>query len=241
MNDDTPIWSEAETVVYRDLSHLAVPERERQIAIIAALVQAADVPGAVLDLCCGEGLTTKALLDALADVHLLAYDGSETMLAETHARSSAPDRITTKQIDLAATGWRRFDQPLRAVVSSLAIHHLDGAEKQVLFADIHSALAPGGVFVLADVLEPATAAGYAIAANMWDEEVKRRSKALDGSLQGFAAFQETEWNHFHHQQPDPIDKPSLLSDQLTWLTDAGFRDIDLHWMLAGQFLVSGWK
>jgi len=142
---------------------------------------------------------------------------------------------------IAGTAWRRFDAPLRAVVSSLAVHHLDGAAKRRLFADMHSALAPGGVFVLADVIEPATPAGQAIAATMWDQEARRRSSRTNGGDAAFAAFQNSGWNHFHAEALDPVDKPSRLTEHLDWLRAAGFVDVDLHWMMAGHVLLSAWK
>ena len=67
-----------------------------------------------------------------------------------------------------------------AVVSSLAIHHLDGTEKQVLFKDVASILAPGGSFIIADLTEPMDRFGRKHAANIWDEAVRQRSINLDG-------------------------------------------------------------
>ncbi|SMF00197.1 tRNA (cmo5U34)-methyltransferase [Tistlia consotensis] len=241
---DSAAWSEAESAVYRDLSRYAVPQRARQVAMVTALVRAAvaaGADGALLDLCCGEGLLSEALLAALPEARVLAYDGSDSMLATTRRRAGDTPRLETRLIDLATAGWRRFERPLGAVVSSLAIHHLDAAGKRALFADLHAALAPGGVFVLADVVQPATAAGQAIAAELWDEEVRRQALELDGDLSGFEAFERAEWNHFRHGGLDPIDKPSSLVEQLDWLRAAGFADVELHWMTAGQMIASGWR
>jgi tRNA (cmo5U34)-methyltransferase len=44
--------------------------------------------------------------------------------------------------------------PFDLVFSSLAVHHLDGAGKADLFGRVAAALAPGGRFVLADVIVP---------------------------------------------------------------------------------------
>lgn len=241
MSSPITAWTETESATYRSLSSYAVPERERQVDIATALVRATTAEGDALDLCCGEGLLTAALLAALPDARVLAFDGSDSMLAATAERAGAPGRLTTRRIDLADPGWRRFERPLRAVVSSLAVHHLDGPEKRALFADLHAALAPGGVFVLADVIRPATRAGDAVAAAMWDEETRRRALALDGTLAGYDAFVEADWNHFHRDAPDPLDKPSSVAEHVDWLREAGFADVDLHWMMAGQMIVSGWR
>lgn len=237
---DVETWTEKESAAYRKMSDVAVPERERQIVIMTDLVGAAAVMGPVLDLCCGEGLWTRALIEALPGVTVYAYDRSPSMLAETRRRSGADAKLVTREIDIVERGWRDFDEPLRAAVSSLAVHHLDGPEKRVLFADLFDALAPGGVFVLADVIRPATRVGDRVAARMWDEETERRARDL-GAIEGFAEFQAEAWNHFHRAEPDPIDKPSTVAEQIDWLRAAGFVDVDIHWMMAGQVLMSAWK
>jgi len=245
MTDSAPVWSEQDSDIYRSLARYAVPERERQVGIITELVTESSAPGAVLDLCCGEGLLTAALLKALPDTAVLAYDGSPSMLEETRARAAglpgAADRLTTRQIDLEARDWRRFATPLRAVVSSLAVHHLDGPGKRGLFADLHGALAPGGVFVLADLVLAATPTGREISARLWDEEAQRLSLALDGDLRGYEAFRRADWNCFRGPEDDPVDRPSTLVDHLDWLREAGFVGVDLHWMTAGQMILSGWR
>src|SRR5262249_40888457 len=45
--------------------------------------------------------------------------------------------------------------PFDVVVSALAIHHLDAVAKAALFARVTRELAPGGRFVVADVVIPA--------------------------------------------------------------------------------------
>ncbi|MEZ5931773.1 MAG: class I SAM-dependent methyltransferase [Alphaproteobacteria bacterium] len=241
MADDATSWSETESAVYRTLSRYAVPDRERQIEIMISLIGAAALDGPILDLCCGEGLVSEAILKAMTSVTVHAFDGSTSMLDDARQRIGESDRLVTREIDLGADDWRRTDVAYRAVVSSLAVHHLDGEGKRKLFADIHTMLAPGGVFVLADVIRPARPVGHEIAAELWDEAVKHRSLALDGTLAGYQAFRRADWNHFRHEELDPIDKPSTLVEHLDWLRSAGFADVDAHWMTAGQVLLSGWK
>lgn len=238
MSDPDRTWSEAESATYRDLARYAVPQRETQIALIVDRVARSVAAGDVLEICCGEGLLTAALLERLPHTRVHAYDGSDSMLAATRERAGGTDRLTTRRIDLAATDWRRFDPPLRAAVSSLAVHHLDGPGKRALFADLFAALAPGGVFVLADVIRPATDAGAAIAGDLWDDAVEQRALELDGNRMGFDLFLHADWNHFRHTVLDPIDQPSTLVEHLDWLRETGFTGVDLHWMTAGQMILS---
>ncbi len=53
------------------------------------------------------------------------------MLEQAGLRLSRFDgRVKLGSFDLADCSWRKLDQPVQAVVSSLAIHHLDGEGKQ---------------------------------------------------------------------------------------------------------------
>ena len=100
-------------------------------------------------------------------------------------------------------------------------------------------LRPGGVFVLADLVEPVDQGSREIFARQWDEEVIRRSVAILGDRSGFEAFRALDWNHYRLAAPDPVDKPSTLAEQMDWLREAGFDAVDLHWSVAGHFILSG--
>ena len=232
-------WSEDDSRLFIDEGRYFVPERELQIATICAAIPPADGPVDMVELCSGEGLLTRALLERFPRATVHAYDLSPTMLASTREKAGEhAARLRTHEFRLEAADWRRPDFRPHAVVSSLAVHHLDGPQKQALFRDLHAMIAPGGVFVLADLMAPARAAGVAIAARMWDEGVKERAMTLDGNLAAFDRFREEDWNFYAQVPPDPNDKPSSLLDQLRWLGEAGFERADVHWMKAGHAIMS---
>ncbi len=235
-------WSEEDSENFIDYGRYYVPDREQQIETICSLIPDTPPPSHVVELCCGEGLLSHALLERLPNATVHAYDGSPKMLARTRTRlAQYGDRFDTTQFDLAATDWRTFPWPLTGVVSSLAIHHLDGPGKQALFADVARALAPGGVFVVADLVEPTSEAARRVAAKAWDDAVRHRALELDGNLAAFEAFQADVWNHYSAPQPDPVDMPSPLKSQLDWMEAAGLRDIDVHYLKAGHAIFSGRK
>jgi tRNA (cmo5U34)-methyltransferase len=100
-------------------------------------------------------------------------------------------------------------------------------------------LAPNGVLLIADLVQPASAAGINVAAQTWDEAVRGRALELDGNEDAFAYFRRTEWNYYEF--PDEFDKPSPLFHHLKWLEQAGFRDVDAYWMKAGHAIYGGRK
>jgi tRNA (cmo5U34)-methyltransferase len=235
-------WSEDDSAHFIDEGKYFVPEREAQIATICAAIPPLEVAGGagqIVELCSGEGLLTRALLERFPEARLHAFDGSPKMLEATRRTAGEhAGRLETHAFDLAARDWRALDFEAHAVVSSLAVHHLDGAGKQALFQDIFAILAPGGAFVLADLVEPARAESQDIAAAAWDEAVKERALQLDGNLGAFQRFQSENWNYYSDPEPDPVDQPSALFDMLTWLDQAGFAEIDVHYLKAGHAILS---
>src|SRR5262249_29699922 len=131
------------------------------------------------------------------------------------------DRVEVRPFLLEEREWRAaLPRPLRCVVSSLCVHHLDGAGKHALFADLAPRIEPGGALLLADLVEPANPRVAALYARQYDEIVRAQSLAATGDLSGFARFQADKWNYFAHDYGsgrETIDFPSPLADQLAWL------------------------
>jgi tRNA (cmo5U34)-methyltransferase len=114
------------------------------------IVRGADglTPKRALDLGVGTGVTSGRLVDRYRGVELVGIDESAAMLE--HARSALPEgdfRVSRLEDPLP-------DGPFDLVFSALAVHHLDGAGKADLFRRVADALAPGGRFVLGDVIVP---------------------------------------------------------------------------------------
>lgn len=242
MAQEVSRWEEEDSQSFIDYGRYFVPERETQIEIICDLIPAIDGVQHVVDLCCGEGVLCRAILDRFPTYHVHGLDISSTMLeAASLALSGYGERFDAHVFDLANSSWRTFPWPLRAVVSSLAIHHLDDAQKQQLDRDVYSMLAPGGIFIIADLIWPATQAGINVAGQAWDEATRQRSLQLDGNLSAYEQFHTLEWNSFTLAEPDPLDKMSSLYSQLKWLEQAGFANIDVYWMKAGHAIFGGMK
>ncbi|MDP6345421.1 MAG: methyltransferase domain-containing protein [Alphaproteobacteria bacterium] len=235
-------WRESDSDTFVDWGGYFVPHRDSQIRIICDLVAPAGNGDGYVELCCGAGHLGEALLRAHPRARLLALDGSATMRRVSRQRlEQFGDRAEVAAFDLADGGWRRLPWAPLAVVSSLAIHHLDGDQKRRLFADMYGALKPGGSLIIADLVEPTTRPSRAVAAWTWDAAVRQQAMAHDGAGDPYRRFVELDWNLYASGEPDPADQPSPLLDQLNWLTEANFVDVDVHWMLGGHAVFSGRK
>lgn len=175
-------------------------------------LRALDAPlRSVLDLGAGTGLLSGFVRDAFPQAALTLVDGAPAMLAQARGRLEAADGAPVAFVvgDLAdPLPGAGFD----AIVSALAIHHLDDAGKRALFARVLAALRPGGIFVNAEQVlgrTPAIEARY----RAWH---RAQSARLGTTPEEWAAAEERM----------KVDQWATVADQLAWLDAAGFSDAD---------------
>jgi tRNA (cmo5U34)-methyltransferase len=234
-------WTEADTELYQSIAAVAVPAREEQIASLLTLLPfAAGDSFRAVELGCGQGILSYALLDCFPRVEVLALDGSAAMRAEAGARLNPfASRVSIEPFDLHSADWLPRLQHVDCVISSLVVHHLSGPDKRRLFATICGHLTPRGVLLLADLIEPQRPEARQLFAATWDRSAEAQALAKSGSSQLFEQFIETGWNYYRF--PDPFDMPSPLFEQLTWLKAAGLAVVDCFWLQAGHAIYGGYK
>jgi tRNA (cmo5U34)-methyltransferase len=239
-NPEVPAWNEAISQTFIDYGRYFVPDRQTQIETLCRLFPKDPATLQVLELCCGEGLLAEAILERLPAACLTGLDGSPEMLRQAGQRLARfGERFLGQPFDLAGREWRRPDGYYQAILSSLAIHHLDGQAKQLLYQDLYEMLSSGGVLLIADLIQPVSAAGLENAAQAWDASVIQQALAFDGHSGAYEFFERECWNIFRH--PDPMDMPSGLYEQLNWLSQAGFTAVDVYWLKAGHAIYGGQK
>jgi tRNA (cmo5U34)-methyltransferase len=162
----------------------------------------------VLDIGAGTGLLSSCVRDAFPDAHLTLLDAAPAMLAQ------ARESLGT---DNASYVEGKLEEPLPqgpwdAVVSALAIHHLSDARKRDLFARVLAGLRPGGVFVNAEQVAAPTPRLSELYSS-WHERRAREAGSDDAEWQGAL-------ERMSH------DRLAGVEDQLTWLRQAGFAEVD---------------
>jgi tRNA (cmo5U34)-methyltransferase len=175
---------------------------------VEALDLATGEVGRVLDLGAGTGLLASLVRRARPDAELTLTDGAAAMLDK--ARELLGEDRTSYLVADLTDGLPAG--PWDAIVSSLAIHHLDDEGKRRLFARLHGALRPGGVFVNAEQVAGPTPA-FTEAYAKWHEQRARAAGADDADWTGA-------------EQRMAYDRCSSVEDQLAWLRDAGFAEVD---------------
>lgn len=235
-------WTEEDSSQFIDYGSVFVPERARQHEIISMLIPQIAPSLIIADICCGEALLEIQIIKQNPSCELMLFDGSATMLEK--AKKNLKDftgLVTYELFNVNETDWRKFSKKPHAIVSSLAIHHLDDREKAILFSNMYEELEIGGALLIIDVIRPANKLGVAVAAKGWDDAAYENSLKFYDNLAPYEYFKKVNWNMYTDPESDEVDKPSMIFSQLKWLENAGFKEVDVFWMKGGHVIFGGYK
>jgi tRNA (cmo5U34)-methyltransferase len=238
-----PGWQEEDSALFIEMGEVMTPARDdlRQ-ALLDHVPASTDDEFVAVDIGCGAGWLSEALLERFPNARVVALDASPAMIDYVTERLKPfGDRAELWEGRLEDPGWlERLGGPVRCFLSSLTLHHLDGPGKARLYADLAHYLEPGGALCVADVIEPASTWAKRHMASTWTEAVRQRSLDLTGEMKTFDFFVAEKWNIYDHPDPE-VDKPSPLMSQLQWLTEAGFVNIDVPLALAGHTVIVAYR
>jgi tRNA (cmo5U34)-methyltransferase len=153
--------------------------------------------GRFLDLGTGDGRVLALVRSRHPRAVAVGLDSSEPMLARAARRFEGDPLV---ELRLHELGTPLVEPgPFDAIVSGLAIHHLEDERKRELFGEVHSLLAPGGVFANLDLVRSAS------------PRLHERFRREIGRI-----------------EDDPSDRLADLSQELGRLREAGFGEVECH-------------
>jgi tRNA (cmo5U34)-methyltransferase len=177
-------------------------------ATVEAVALAGTSPKRILDLGAGTGILSAMVLDAYPESKVTLLDGASLMLDQAR-RMIDSDRADFIEADMYGP---LPDGPWDAVVSALAIHHMTDEGKRHVFGEVFRVLRPAGIFANSEhVLGPTP---------FIDAEYRRWHEAEARK----AGIDDREWAAAEDRMTADYLRP--LPDQLEWLTEIGFEDVD---------------
>jgi len=127
-----------------------------------------------------------------------------------------------------------------AVVSAIAIHHLSHERKRELCREVFDLLTPSGVFLNNDVVStpPAFKARFELLNLAAIQEQERAQRGVARTREQIETGMREQLRlaggrHQSHIAP--------LSDQLAWLSEAGFKSVDCYWRYLDLAIFGGVK
>ncbi|PPK68545.1 methyltransferase domain-containing protein [Actinokineospora auranticolor] len=213
-----------------------VPHRETLFGVIAdALVEVVDKPDPlVLDLGCGPGSLAVRLRERLPKARIVAVDTNPLLLGLAQAAYADTPELRFVSADLARPDWTAvldLDGPVDAAVSTTALHWLPEDRLRAAYAELHSVLAPGAVFLDGDHLTaedfaPTLARVHAALGRSTAEEPRDNWEQWWDAIAQDPTFGELVKPRAGH---DPHTETQGLRTHVNALTDAGFAEIDTIW------------
>lgn len=171
------------------------------LASITAWLPIGTGPRRIVDLGCGTGAGTLALLERFPEAQLTAVDLSAAhlnRLREKAGAAGAADRVRIVRADLDATAWPELGTP-ELVWASASMHHMPDPDRTL--RQVHDLLAPGGLFAVVEL------AGFP---RFLPEDAPEDAPGLEERCH-------TALDHHHAEQV-----PHRGADWGTMLTKAGF-------------------
>jgi tRNA (cmo5U34)-methyltransferase len=180
----------------------------------------------ILDLGCGTGSISKAILEKFPKAKCTIIDISREMLriAESKIGKNAINKSICEDF-YELTIENKYD----VVASSLALHHLiTDEDKKAFYSKIFNMLKPNGIFLNADVVLGSNEYFQHNNMEKWIAYM-HRSCSMDAITNNWLVKYRNE------------DKPAGLIDQIKWLEDIGFSDVDVIWKYYNFAVYGGLK
>lgn len=199
---------------YDEARRRIVPHFDSFYGTAAELV-AALTPGKplsrVLELGAGTGIFSEAVVRRAPWIRLELLDGSAGMLARAVGREG----LGGARLHVQAFTDPLPEGPYDAVISAIALHHLEDPEKRDLYRRIFEVLGDGGMFLNAEEVAGRTA--------RWQGIVVENHHAF---CRG-AGCSEAEMRELTEREVHDLCAP--LETQLRWLEEIGYCDVEAPW------------
>ena len=207
----------------------AIPLSIEQIDMMLRLLTAArgERLENFLDLGCGDGVLSAAILDENPEARGCLVDFSAPALAAARQQLHAhAGRVEFLLVDYAQPGWMReiaHAQPFDAVVSGFAAQHSPADRKRALFGEVFQLLKPEGIFINIEHVASATRWTESI----WDDCM---IDAIFGQeLRASADRSRAEIaRDYYARAVKEAGAPAPLEVQCDWLRESGFENVDCY-------------
>ena len=219
------VWKASSlAAVYLEGVRGAIPLAHEQLDVMVRLIAACGRPlRRFLDLGCGDGVLSSAILERYPEARGVLADFSTPML-EAAAKRFA-DRTSFVRLvnaDYALASWIESVKdggPYDAIVSGYSIHHQPDARKREIYREIFGLLDSGGVFVHVEHVASASPWVASVHEELSIDYLHRRHK--DKSRDEVATT--------YVRRPDKAANIlALVEAQCQWLREIGFTDVDCY-------------
>ena len=208
---------------YDEQIQKSIPFYDQALSVLVSVVEAGgNRPRRILDLGVGTGKLAYLLLTTWPEAHLTGIDLVPDFIDVARNRlSEHAERIVLASTDVADFDFARgYD----LVVSSFMFHHLNDELKRTTYHRVLSCLQSEGMFINADYVDSASPFFSRV---FYDLRI-RFIRDVGGS----------EEEYIEHQK---LEIPSPMAEQIIWLQEFGFVDVECFWKYLNLAIFGGRK
>ena len=204
----------------------------------------------ILDLACGPGSTSAALLDLLPEAHIIAVDKDPVLLAIANDVFAGRTNVQVRDEDLDQTVWLdAIEGQFDAVVSSTALHWLAPDALARLYFALADKVKAGGIFLNADHLKYDDICQPVLQRLSAEDDAINQKVAFEGGTDTWDAWWAAAKSNPAYQTAatrrdavwegkEPQRKVNL-GYHLTALRSAGFRETGTIWQYLDDYVLYG--
>lgn len=197
---------------YDKIRKLLIPCFDELYNITKNLANSKKKAPKILDLGAGTGLLAKFLFERYPESEYCLIDISEEMLKMAKNRFKGYENFKYVVADYSKYDFKSsFD----IIVSSLSLHHLEDEDKKEMYEKIYNMLNTDGIFLNADLVIGSTPKIDANYQRNWMEKI---SESNLSEAQKKAVMERMK-----------LDKPATLENNMKWLKNCGFEDVDIYY------------
>jgi tRNA (cmo5U34)-methyltransferase len=194
---------------YDDQRKMLIPCFDDFYSIPTSLIETKKEDPSVLDIGAGTGLFSSFIKEKYPKATISLIDLSDKMMDVSKERFSNYNDI---RYIIADYSEYIFEEKFDIIISSLSIHHLSDEEKRKLYKKIYLSLNQEGIFINADQVLGHTP----FIENLYKDDWKSKIE--------ISGLTRKEINDAYERTK--LDKMATLSDQINWLNESGFQDVD---------------
>lgn len=178
----------------------------------------------ILDLGAGTGIFSQYLFKKYPNASFTLIDIAEKMLELSKLRFKNCSNIKYINNNYLT---HNFGEKYDIIISSLSIHHLSDKEKFDLYKKCYSILNTNGIFINSDQFSGETPYIESLNKKLWKTEVENSDLSQEEIVSCYERIK--------------LDKEATLDQNLNWLRESGFSDVDCVYKYYHFGVISGRK
>ena len=229
-------------IVNRFLSYrAAIPLAQEQIGVMMSILKTRRQPVQnFLDLGCGDGILSAAILGEYPSRRGVLVDFSEPMLDQAREQlKEYESQLSFENLDYGDPAWInkvRPHAPFDAVVSGYSIHHQPDGRKHSLYREIFSLLEPGTWFVNIEHVSSAAETNI----NLFEDHYVQARHAIEQRNGGMRSSEDLA-REYKNRPDKAANILAPVELQCDWLREIGYEEVDCYFRIYELAVFAGRK